>query len=123
MFISIPYNILGNLSNVSFGAILGWLLITAAGLQKHDRTHLGVQPLSDLELTWVVSVVYLAAGVGAAYLSWMADGFGKKHTLCTLSLAKFVSKTLAKSDLRNLCAMMIGFVYCTFYSLVGAFIC
>lgn len=70
--------------------MIGWLLITADGLQSKDRTHLAIQPISDLELTWVVSVFFLSAIVGSAYISWMADGYGKKHTLCHLSVAHFV---------------------------------
>lgn len=71
--------------------MMGWLLITSAGLQNRDLSHLPIDPLSHEELSWVMSSFTLSAIVGAAYISWLADGFGKKHTLCTLSLAHFVS--------------------------------
>lgn len=83
-----------NITNVSFGAMFGWLLITSDGLQTRDRTHLAVQPITDQELSWVVSVFFLAAFIGSAYISWMADGYGKKHTLCHLAIAHFVSELL-----------------------------
>lgn len=75
---------------MSLGASVGWLLLTSTGLQTHDRSHLGVDPIGNVELTWVIGALLLSAVVGTLFISWMADGFGRKHTLCTLSLAQMV---------------------------------
>lgn len=88
-----------NLTHVSLGASIGWLLITSTGLQhrKIDGvSHLDVDPLDDIELVWVVASVILSGLVGTIFVSWMADGVGRKHTLCTLSLVQMVGSEIRK---------------------------
>lgn len=38
-----------------------------------------------------MGALLLSAVFGTAFVSWMADGVGRKHTLCTLALVQMLS--------------------------------
>lgn len=81
---------LGSLANLSFGTLFGWILMTSLHLQDAHQTHLSVPPIDDDEKSWTVSVVFVSTSFGAIFIGWLGDFFGRKRTMCMLTVGYMV---------------------------------
>lgn len=103
-------SLIGNLANLSFGTLIGWTLTTSLHLQNPDRTHLSVPPIDDDERSWLISTVFISMCFGAIYISWIADFFGRKRTMCMLSTGHMVRFEFIFSNKLNISYVINSFV-------------
>lgn len=69
------------------------MLTTALHLQT-DKSHLTVPPINETELSWLISSIFLSGSAGILFVGWLGDFFGRKRTMCMLSIAHIVRNNI-----------------------------